>query len=413
MQDQITLPDASKRELALERSQKVSRALHDAARKARQTVRGSTVWQPGFSRARRGSRHFALVSALTVCILPTLVFAGYLGLMASDQYQVEAKFAIKNRETLATDLLGTLTGLPGLQQAQDSMVVIDYIRSRAIVEKVDAQLNLRAIYSRSGIDYFSRFGADEPVEELVRYWKKRVKVDIKASGIVELEVRAFAPEHALQVARAVLTASEQLVNDISNRSRRDAVSKAQDEVKLAEERLSAVRAQTRQTRDQEQIIDPKRSSEEVSKLLSELRAERIKLQSEIQVGLRRLSPTATPIQQLKAKLDASNDRIAEVEGTITNTSGGRNGSLSGSYVAFDKARLDQEWAEKFYQTTAGSLEKARIESERQQVYLEAFVQPILPQEAEYPRRLWLISLMALGSAGIWIALNYARSVMKS
>lgn len=415
MHDQITLHDPSKRELALERSQKISRALHDAARKARQTVRGTTVWQPGFSRARRGSRHFALVTALTVCIGPTLVLAAYLGLVASDQYQVEAKFAVRNRETLGTDLIGSLTGLPALQQAQDGLVVMDYVKSRAIVEKIDGQLDIRSMFSRPGIDFFSRSDASEPIEEFVRYWHSRVKVDVKLpSGIMELKVRAFSPEDALRISNAVIVASEQLVNDISNRSRQDAVTKALEEVNRAEERLAVVRERTRTTRNEQSLIDPKKSGDELIKVLSELEFDRSKLQTELQVGARRLSPSAPQMQQLKAKLEAQNDRIAEFRSTMTTgNAAGRSGTLSGSYAEFDKARLDQEWAEKYYQTVAGSLEKARVDNERQQVYLEAFVQPILPQQAEYPRRLWIISLMALGSTAAWLALNYVRSLLRS
>lgn len=410
MQDQIAVTDVGRRELVIERSQKVSRALHDAARKARQNVRGGAIWQPGFSRARRGSRTFALASALVVFVLPTLIFAVYIGLIASDQYEVEVRFAVRNREALATDILGTLTGMPKLQQAQDSLVVNDYVRSRAIVEKVDAEIGLRAIYGRAGIDYFARVDPTEPIEEFVKTWSKYVKIDTEMpSGIIVLKVRAFSPEETLKVAKAVVAASEGLVNELSSRSRQDAVAKAQEEVTRAEQRLAAVREQVRATRDRAGLIDPKKSSEEILKTLSELRLERIKLQNEIQVSSRSLAPTSSQIQNLNARLDAVSGQIATLERSVT-AQGGSAGTLSQSYTQFDRARLDQEWVEKYYQTVAGSLERARIEAERQQVYLTTFVPPTLPEEAEYPRRLWLMTLVAVGSAGLWLLLNYIRSI---
>jgi len=76
MQEQVTLPPlAPGRDLALERSQKVSRALHDAARKARLTVRNGAAWQVA-SRGGRANRSYAIVSALVLFVLPTLAAAG-------------------------------------------------------------------------------------------------------------------------------------------------------------------------------------------------------------------------------------------------------------------------------------------------------------------------------------------------
>ncbi len=51
-------------------------------------------------------------------------------------------------------------------------------------------------------------------------------------------------------------------------------------------------------------------------------------------------------------------------------------------------------------------EKARSDSERQQVYLESFVRPVLPQEAEFPRRSFLISLVFGGSFLIWFLITW-------
>ena len=411
MQDQIAVAEPGRRDIVLERSQRVSRALHDAARKARQTVRGTSAWQPGFSRARRGSRTFALVSALVVFVLPTLIYAGYLGLMAADQYETDVRFSVRTREPLVTDMLGALTGLPKLQIAQDTMIVPEYVKSRSIVEKIDKELDLRAIFSRAGTDYFSRFDTSEPIEELVRYWRKRVRVDIEpTSGIIVLRVYAFSPEDSLKVAQAVVAASEALVNDISTRSRQDALAKAQEEVRRAEERLVGVREQVRATRDRAGLIDPKKSNDEVIRMASDLRMERIRLQNEMKVSSRALSPSSSQIQNLNTRINAISDQIATLDRSLTAPDNSTS-TLAQSYSQFDKAHLDQEWAEKYYQTVAGSLEKARVDSERQQVYLITFVQPTLPQEAEYPRRLWLITLMAGGSAGLWLLVNYLRSLV--
>ena len=54
------------------------------------------------------------------------------------------------------DTMGQLTGIPSLHQAQDAIIVTDYIRSRALVDKLDKEIDLRAIFSRPEADFASR-----------------------------------------------------------------------------------------------------------------------------------------------------------------------------------------------------------------------------------------------------------------
>jgi capsular polysaccharide transport system permease protein len=414
MADEVSLPDvATRREMALERSQKVSRALQDAARKARLTVRKNAFVQTGFSRANRSARMFALISALIVLVLPTLAAVIYYGFIASDQYQAETQFAIHGGEPLAMDAIGALTGFPALHQVQDSVIVTDYMRSRAIVDKLDKEIDLRGTFSRPDIDFASRLPADAPIEELVRYWRQRIYVTIDAgSGIITAHFRAFRPEDSLRIANAVIIACEDLVNTVTRRSRQDAYRQAQEEMVRAERRVSEASARFRDLRDKERLLDPGKSAEAVNKMLAELKLDRIKAESELQVSGRSLSPAAPQMKVMKARLDAVTTQIAALEKTLTVSGTGGDPALSQAFVTFDKARLDQEWAQTYYKTIAAMLERAKAEYERQQVYLESFVRPTLPEQAEYPRRFWNVFLVTLGATAAWLALTFGRSLIK-
>ena len=411
MADELTLP-ASKRELALDRSQRVSRALQDAARKARLSVRGNRGggWQSS-SRSRAG-RSFALGSALLVFVLPTLGGAVYYGFLASDQYLVEAQFAVKARSPEATDLLGKMSGLPALQQAQDALVVVDYMSSRSIVEKLDASLDLRAMYTRPEVTFLDRFHPDDPIEALTRYWRKMVNVTVNANGIIVMRLRAYRADDALKLGETVLRYSEQLINDMSLRQRRDAVASGQQEVDRAEKRLVELREQLRTVRDREGVLDPKKAGEALLLVLAQARGQKIKLEDEVRVQRRVVSADAPQVRVLTARLEAMNAQIAKLEGELTATSASGTTSLSRSQASYDKATLDQTAAEKVYAILAASLEKSRMEASRQQVFIESFVEPVLPQEPEFPRRLWNTFLVGLASFGAWFGLSYVRSAIK-
>lgn len=414
MADQVSLPQATtQRELALERSQKMSRALADAARKARLTVRRDSFAAPRYSRSNRSARLFAIISALVVVVLPTLASAVYFGLIAADQYQVETQFAIHAGEPIPLDSVGALTGIPSVHQAQDALIVVDYIRSRAMVDKLDKEIDLRAIYSRPEADSISRLDPEAPIEAVVKYWNRRIYTTIDpASGIVTANFRAFRPEDSLKVGEAVLAACEDLINTITRRARQDAYLQAQEEMVRAERGVAQASERFRQVRDQEKVIDPQKSGEATNKMIAELKVDRIKLESELQVNSRSLSPTAPQMRLLQARLEAMNGQIASLEKTLTALNPTQNPTLSQSFLRFDKAKLDQEWAETYYKMIASLLERAKVDYERQQVYLESFVRPSLPQQAEFPRRAWNVFITALAATGAWFALVFTRSMLK-
>ena len=84
------------------------------------------------------------------------------------------------------------------------------------------------------------------VEELVAYWRGQVDAFFDAAnGTIVVRARAFTPADALELARGVLASSERLVNELSARARRDALRDSEQEVKLAEQRLTAALAQLR------------------------------------------------------------------------------------------------------------------------------------------------------------------------
>jgi capsular polysaccharide transport system permease protein len=72
--------------------------------------------------------------------------------------------------------------------------------------------------------------------------------------------------------------------------------------------------------------------------------------------------------------------------------------LMGSYDAIESERRFAEYA---YQHALAALDQARLNADRQQVYLAPFVTPALPQQALYPERLKAIGTVALVAFALW------------
>ncbi len=357
------------------------------------------------SPARRGwDRLRRLPRSLIACVVaPTLVAALYYGLIASGQYVAEARFAVRSSEPVASDLLGTLTGIPGPGgSSQDSFAVRDYILSREGIEAISQNLDVRAIFRRDGTDWLSRLGADAPIEDVVEYWAQMIDVIFEpATGISTLRVRAFSPEDAQTLAAALLTEGELLVNRLSERARRDALSFAEAEVERAEQRLTEARRQLTEFRNQRQMLDPARAAEGRLGLVASLEGEVSRAQAELSTLRSYMHPSAAPIVSLESRIGALKDQIRVEERKLASRQA--NGLELMSTVVADYERVSGEhgFAERAYLSALTGLEAARAEALRQSRYLVSFVQPRLPEDATRPRRLLAIVTVFCSACVVW------------
>ena len=140
---------------ALERAREMSRALSDAARKARFSTRSRRTLAAGGFQARRGAglmRVLIWTSFVLMVALPSLSTTVYYGFLASDQWVAQAQFTVTGGEPPAADGLGALTGIPAAAIVQDTQIVTNYVQSRAAIERLDERLGLRARYTRTDAD---------------------------------------------------------------------------------------------------------------------------------------------------------------------------------------------------------------------------------------------------------------------
>ena len=367
----------------------IARALRRAAREARMPasiVSGGT----GFRRSRK-DRLFTLglvASFVAIVLLPAAIAGLYYGLIASDQYATETRFSLRSGEPGISDMLGGLTGGGGSQQAQDSAIIIDYARSRSMIESLEQQIDLRQIFSRDGLDYFSRFKKDKPIESLVRYWRKRVDAHYdKMSGIIALEARAFTPEDSLLLTEKIVDQCEKLVNELSQRSRRDALQQATLEFQRAEAQLKTATADMRETQNSQGMLDVVIEAQAVNKIISQLRMELARAEQQIAGQGDTVSADAPQVRVLNARVQTLQDQISKFSSQIADKKHGGE-SLADSKRALDLKQTDLGIAMQRYVMASVAFENARLDLETQRSYLAPFVKPMLATRATYPKRWW-------------------------
>jgi capsular polysaccharide transport system permease protein len=415
-------PAALSQPSALERAQVVSRALTDAARRARFSTRARGAYRGGSFASRPGAK---LMRVLTIALfiamvaLPNLVAILYFGLIASDQYVSEAKFTVSSGAIPKMDAVGSVTGVPPMLIVQDTLVVTSYIESRALVEVLDREIELRKIYSAPSIDWWARFRKDKPIEKFADYWEKMSSTSIAfPSGIVTLKVRAFNPGDAKRIAGAVVRQSENLINDLNDRMRRDTVLASERDMQRAAQGLGRARIAMESERNAQGLIDVGETNKALTGIQSELQSDLLKAEQEYQTEIRYVHADAPQMRVLKSRISAMKGQLDEMKAQLTsqdekNMSAVADKALSGKMTKFAELDLEERIAERRYAVSVAAVEAARMMSERRMLYLHEIVSPALPEEAMYPRRLLSIGMTFVASLIAWAATVVAMAFVRN
>ena len=345
---------------------------------------------------QRAARRFNTIFLFTV-LLPTVAACLYFGVIASDVYISESRFVVRNPQRQTASSLGSLLQSTGFSRSQDDTYSVhDYVLSRDALHELDRQLQVRKAFTSGDIDWVNRFpglSLDDSFEAFYRHYRKYVAIDYDTvSSITTLYVRAYTAEDARSFNDLLLQMGERLVNNLNTRSRQDLIQVAQKEVQAAEERAKSAAVALSGYRGRQSLFDPDRQSalqlQGVAKLQEEL------LGAEAQLAqLRQLSPDNPQIPSLKSRVEGLRKSIAAEGSKVA----GADGSFTSKSTVYDRLLLEKTFAERQLATALASLETARNEAQRKQLYLERLVQPNLPDKALEPRRIRsVLMVLALG-----------------
>lgn len=349
-------------------------------------------------------------------LLPTAVVGFYVFVLATPQYIAESQFAVRgNVEPMGNTTISVYQDLIQKHNSQDSFILRDYIKSRPLVEAVDAKLDLAKMFSQDGIDFWARYDADQPIERLVRHWRNHVTPQIDViSGVIRLTVRAFSPQDAVAISKEVIARSEALINAISSRAQGDMVVQAQKEVEKSIERLKRARIGMQEFRNRWGIIDPVQSAQATVTTIESLRKDKIKAENDLRVMRdSKLDEKTRGIQVLVATVAAIDGQMKELQNRLT-TDGlvsDASHNLTQALLEYEGLMVEQTIAEKLNASMITLLDRARLSASQQQIYLSTFVEPLLPSYSAYPAPGYAVFVALFLFTMIWSALSLIRAAV--
>lgn len=395
---------------ALEQSRAVAKTLAITARKLRfSTSNRSRLYRAVGLRPKLADRIFKglmVLATIFVLIVPSVSVALYYGLLASDQFQSEARFTVRtSTPALGKDQLGKVTGIPSAKIVQDTQIVTNYIVSRAMLETLEKRVDLRALYSSKESDLIARLPSDASYEEFLDYWKWMVATSTSpSSGIVTVKVKAFSAEDAQKILKAIIGASEKVINDLNSRIWRDVVATAQTNLDRASENLQSVRERIARAQNRSGILTIEGASQILSNLLANVEGEKIALEQAYSSKLESMSKNSPQMKVLAREIASKENQIADLKRQLAGqeTSGASN--LANVSVEFTKLQLERQLAEQQFASSMRTFEQVQFVSRQQLMYLDPFLAPSLPDKAQYPKRIfWILcvfgtSLVSWGGA---------------
>jgi capsular polysaccharide transport system permease protein len=364
-------------------------------------------------KSRFRQRHLKILLSFALMILVPVAASGwYLWVRAVDQYASNVGFSVRSEEqgSAIDTLLGPLD-LGGGSSAPDAEVLYQFIQSQGLVAKVDAKLDLRALWSKPGPENDPVYAYHPPgtIEDLLAHWHRKVKIYYDSgTGLIELKVLAFDPNDAQRIAEEIFVESTAMINELSAVAREDAIRYARDELEKAVERLKVARAAVTQFRNRTQIVDPTIDVQGQASILNSLNQQLATAMIEMDM-LRETTRAGDPrIAQADRRIRVIEVRIEDEKRKLgiggTETQDDVFAALVGEY---ESLVVDREFAEQTYTAALAAYDSALAEAQRQTRYLAAHVRPTLAERAQYPERTKLLGLIALFSFLIWAILVLA------
>jgi capsular polysaccharide transport system permease protein len=360
---------------------------------------------PAFFRRRHV---LTVVSFVVMVLFPALITAIYLWGRAVDQYASYVGFSI--RQEGVAPALGVLEGLGSLggSSSSDTDILYEFIQSYALVRAIDADLDLRTIWSKPGYpqDPIFVYPGGGTIEDLVAYWGRMVTVyHDTTTNLLSIRVLAFSPEDANNITQAIFEQSTKRINQLSAIAQEDTLRYARQDLDRALERLKVARQNITVFRNRTQIVDPTVSLTEVTGLLSTLNQQLASALIELDL-LRETTRAEDPrIAQAERKIRVIEQRVSEERQKLGLGGGGIQGeALADKISEYERLAVEHEFAEKAYLTAMAGFDTAQAEARRQSRYLAAHIDPTLAERAEYPKRLTLFILSTLFLILIWAVL---------
>lgn len=389
-------------------SLEVSPTLHDARSVGPHRDEENSRSPANSMRMRVFRFFFKKTTSLISCVIaPSIVAAVYYFAIASGQYVSETRLVVRTigiSESFDTsEKRDGRSVIGGDSLTQDSYIVANYLRSPQIVRNLEARIGLRAIFSRSDIDWLSRLPGDASFEALYRYWLKHIETYVDGpSGIIIFTVRAFSPQDSVAISSAALEASNEMIEKISEKAKNDLVGRGEHEVKASLHEYQQALDDLREYQNATGILDPISSAKMASTIITKLTEEKLRLSVDLKSLEAANADKTARGRQLRRSIQALDDEIQIRQNSIAGKITTGETRLSSSLSEFSRLETRRIVNQTLYEATVRNLDTARSTALKRTTFISIFSNAHVPDEATYPDRFSQWIVLTAGLFTLWM-----------
>ncbi|MEB3156173.1 MAG: sugar ABC transporter [Cyanobacteriota bacterium] len=329
--------------------------------------------------------HFWRISVTQLMLVPIAISGIYFYGIARDRYVTRSDFVIRKAEEAGLTDPGT--GLVGLLargnqlSLEDARFLKTYLQSPQVLADLTRTFDLDKAYAQKGSDPFAGIKPNLSNEKRLNFFKKQVAVTLdELSGAIVLRTVGLDPKASYDLNRFMLAKSEHFVNQLNQDISQKQKGFAESEFIRARSILNQAKNRLLVYQESNAVIDPKSEAELASQTISKLQEKLVDLRVELATLRRQFKDPAEP------EVAAIEDQVRELEQQIQKerksavSRQGRN--LTRKAADMLKLESDVAFATDSYKLALTAVEKARVESKRQQKFMALLSAPQRPEDPQ-------------------------------
>ncbi|MDG4647927.1 capsule biosynthesis protein [Roseibacterium sp. SDUM158017] len=347
-------------------------------------------------------------------LLPTLLVAYYYFRVATPMYATNTEFVIQKAESGAGagGGLGGLLGSGGFATVQESITVQAFLESREAMLRLDEELGFRGHFSGDDIDPLTRLAPDATVEAMYDTYRRHLQIGYDPTeGLIRMEVAAADPQVSQAFSEALIRYAEERVDQMSQRLRGDQMAGARESFEEAESRVLEAQNRVLNLQEQRGVLSTEAEVStvfgQIQNFETQLQEERLRLDELLAVS----RPNETRVAVAERNIARLENLIEELRAGLTEAGSGEV-SMARIQSELIIAQADLETRQMMLSQALQQMEMARMEANRQTLYLSIGVFPIAPDAAAYPRAFENTLLALLVFSGIYLLISMTVSILR-
>ncbi|MEN3030186.1 hypothetical protein [Chromobacterium amazonense] len=345
--------------------------------------------------------------------LPLMLTSLYFVTLAQDRYVSESRVIVKRgSDDKAGSLdLGFLLGGNASTLREDAMLLQQYILSPDMLARLDKALNLKQAFAEpAGWDWFYRLPNDATREEFLSYYRARVDVQFdEKTALLVIRSQGFSPAFSQKLNQAILAESERFINELSHKISREDMAFAQKEVDYAYQELNQAKERLLGYQNRHGLIDPHAQAQATGQLVAELEGKQAQLEAELRNLQSYLQADSPQVISARNALDALKTQISREKSKLVSPD---DDKLNRKTAQFQELRAYVEFRTDLYKLALTALEKSKVASAHKLKSLAVISSPQLPEEAEYPRKLYALGSLLLVCSLLYGTVRLTLSIIE-